>query len=73
MKHTADTGANQPEPFWSQALAAAHLALSERTLETLRVRGGGPPFYKLGRRVVYRVHDLNAWAEAQRRTSTSQS
>jgi hypothetical protein len=26
----------------------------------------GPPFYKLGRKVVYRGSDLNAWAEAQK-------
>ncbi|MBB3996126.1 hypothetical protein GGR95_003794 [Sulfitobacter undariae] len=26
----------------------------------------GPAFYKLGRKVVYRGSDLNAWAEAQR-------
>ena len=26
----------------------------------------GPAFYKLGRKIVYRGADLNAWAEAQR-------
>lgn len=26
----------------------------------------GPPYYKLGRKVIYRGADLNAWAEAQR-------
>ena len=26
----------------------------------------GPAFYKLGRKVIYRGADLNAWAEAQR-------
>ena len=26
----------------------------------------GPPFYRLGRKIVYRGSDLNAWAEAQR-------
>jgi hypothetical protein len=26
----------------------------------------GPPFYKLGRKVVYRGSDLNAWTEAQK-------
>ncbi len=26
----------------------------------------GPPFYKLGRKIIYRGTDLNAWAEAQR-------
>ncbi|WP_417599807.1 MerR family transcriptional regulator [Pararhodobacter oceanensis] len=26
----------------------------------------GPPFYRLGRKIVYRGADLNAWAEANR-------
>ena len=26
----------------------------------------GPAFYRLGRKIVYRGSDLNAWAEAQR-------
>jgi hypothetical protein len=26
----------------------------------------GPAFYRLGRKIVYRGADLNAWAEAQR-------
>ncbi|MGB4113870.1 MAG: MerR family transcriptional regulator [Yoonia sp.] len=26
----------------------------------------GPAFYKLGRKIIYRGVDLNAWAEAQR-------
>jgi hypothetical protein len=26
----------------------------------------GPPYYKLGRKIIYRGADLNAWAEAQR-------
>lgn len=31
-----------------------------------RHKGTGPAFYKLGRKVIYRGADLNAWAEAQR-------
>jgi excisionase family DNA binding protein len=53
--------------------AAAYLGLSPATLETLRTRGGGPPFVKLGRRVVYRREDLDAWLNAARRRSTSES
>lgn len=26
----------------------------------------GPPFYRLGRKIIYRGSDLNAWAEANR-------
>jgi hypothetical protein len=33
-----------------------------RTLAKLRVLGGGPPFRKIGRLVVYDPSDLMAWA-----------
>jgi Helix-turn-helix domain len=51
--------------------AADFLHLSPRTLEKLRVVGGGPPFLKLGRRVVYAAADLEAWAQRRRCDSTS--
>ena len=51
--------------------AATYLGLSPKTLETLRTRGGGPPFLKLGRRVVYRKTDLDTWLAARIRRSTS--
>ena len=31
-----------------------------------RHKGVGPAFYKLGRKIIYRGADLNAWAEANR-------
>lgn len=31
-----------------------------------RHRGIGPAFYRLGRKIVYRGADLNAWAQAHR-------
>ena len=31
-----------------------------------RHKGMGPAFYRLGRKIVYRGADLNAWAEARR-------
>jgi len=31
-----------------------------------RHKGQGPAYYKLGRKVIYRGSDLNAWAEANR-------
>ena len=56
----------------STPLAADYVGLSPATLETLRVRGGGPTFVKLGRRVVYRREDLDAWLKTARRASTSE-
>jgi predicted DNA-binding transcriptional regulator AlpA len=51
--------------------AAAFLGLSGRTLEKHRCTGTGPVFRKLGGRVVYAVEDLEAWAAAHVRNSTS--
>lgn len=45
--------------------AASFLRLSPRTLEKQRVIGGGPRFRKFGRRVMYAVADLEAWADAR--------
>jgi hypothetical protein len=45
--------------------------LSGRTLEGLRVRGGGPVYRKLSGRVFYVLSDLLAWVDRQARVSTS--
>jgi hypothetical protein len=53
--------------------AARFVGLSPRTLEKLRVRGGGPPYSRPPVRhfVVYDVEDLERWLGAGRRRSTS--
>lgn len=62
-------------PYFSQLLttqAAARLVgLSPRTLETFRVRGGGPAFVKLGGAVRYEPKALQDWIDANRAASTS--
>lgn len=52
--------------------AAALLGLSTSTLAKLRLTGDGPPYSKLGRRVVYRRQDLDDWVAANRCHSTSE-
>lgn len=67
-------------PFLSTECAALYLGTDKRgrpliaakTLERWRIEGRGPAFRKLGRRVAYTRDDLLAWAEQQRRTSTSE-
>ncbi len=51
--------------------AAAFLRLSPRTLEKQRVIGGGPRFRKFGRRVMYAIADLEAWADSRSFEMTS--
>ncbi len=41
------------------------------TLDTLRCRGGGPPFIKRGKRVLYIRRSCFEWLAVGRRTSTS--
>jgi molybdenum cofactor biosynthesis enzyme MoaA len=67
----APNNALPPSPFLSNEEAARFLKLSPRTLEKLRVVGGGPQFRKLGRRVMYTIEELNAWARLRRCDSTS--
>jgi len=52
--------------------AAAILGLSASTLEKLRLRGNGPKYAKLGRVCAYSLPDLEAWAAARSRNSTSE-
>jgi len=56
----------------TQVEAARLLRLSERTLERLRLQGGGPLYVKCGRSVRYRQADLDAWISARVVASTSQ-
>jgi hypothetical protein len=52
--------------------AAEWTRLARATLAKLRVGGGGPPFVKLGAKVLYDEADLAAWIAAQgKRRSTS--
>jgi predicted DNA-binding transcriptional regulator AlpA len=52
--------------------AASALRLSERTLERLRLRGDGPRYCKIGRRVVYPQCELDSWVLTRLVASTSE-
>lgn len=47
--------------------AAAWAGLKPGTLASYRVRGGGPPFLRLGGLVRYTVEDMEAWLAGRRR------
>ncbi len=68
-QQTAQT--KQPARYLTNDEAAEFLRLSPRTLEKQRVIGGGPRFRKFGRRVMYAVADLEAWADARSFEMTS--
>ena len=52
--------------------AAKLLRSKSRTLERWRSTGTGPRYIKVGRRVVYRLADLEVWLEQQAREHTAE-
>jgi hypothetical protein len=63
-----------PPPKLSVMQAASHLGVSKSWLDKKRITGGaGPPYLKLGRRVVYDLYELEAWAATNRRHHTSEA
>ena len=55
---------NNPMPpavMGDERTVAQRNGLNVNTLRTLRSRGGGPRFLKVGRRVLYRFEDVDAW------------
>ena len=51
--------------------AAEYLGLATQTLAKMRWSGDSPPFFKVGRRVLYERDELDAWLAQRKRTSTS--
>ena len=60
-------------PLMVEREAAEFLRLAAGTLQNKRIAGTGPAFVKAGAKVLYLRDDLLKWAEAHRRTSTSDS
>ena len=56
--------------LWSTRETADRLRLRHGTLANRRSKGLGPRFVKVGRRVAYRVLDVEEWLNAQTRTSS---
>lgn len=63
---------NDPEKYINEKEAADFLGLSFRTLQGYRSAGGGPQFLKLQKAVRYKIADLIAWTEDNKKANTSQ-
>jgi hypothetical protein len=50
---------------------AERVGLPAKTFENWRSLNKGPPYYKLGGRVLYDDAEVDAWLAAHRRTGTS--
>ena len=52
-------------------VAAAHVGVRPNTLEKLRVVGGGPRYFKVGKSVRYKLEDVDSWLNERCAGSTS--
>ena len=69
----SDGTMNNKDPLVVDVTDAAHrLGLSKSALAKMRLAGTGPKYCKLGRRVGYRLVDLEDWIEQNRFQSTSE-
>ena len=66
--------AGADDALFDRATAAAPFYLSVASLEAFAIKGGGPPYVRIGRRALYRKRDVLAWAEkhGRRIENTSQ-
>lgn len=75
-RHTDTPGTAGGVELLTTKEAAAFLKVSEQTLMAQRVRGGGPPFIKLGNgpkaAVRYNLSKVVLWLEEQGRENTAQ-
>ena len=51
---------------FSERQAARLLGISAHTLRWYRGEGRGPAYHQVGRRVIYKLEDLNEWLSARR-------
>lgn len=73
MPSSRTSTAVQVEPrYLSTVQAAIYTGIGKGTLEKLRVSGGGPPFCKVTKKVVYDCAALDAWLARHERRSTSE-
>ena len=52
------------EPLYAPPTVAEHLGLSVQALALMRHEGTGPAYVKLGRRVRYRMSEVEAWLDS---------
>lgn len=57
-------------PVWTTVEAADYLKIADSTLSKKRGKGNGPPFLKIGRRVLYVKADVDTWMLGCRTNST---
>ncbi|WP_353642521.1 helix-turn-helix domain-containing protein [Mesorhizobium sp. WSM2239] len=64
--------AKKGSPFLNTAQAAFYIGLSQRTLEKMRLTGGGPKYRKHGRYVRYHIDELDDWSKGRSQHTKSE-
>jgi Helix-turn-helix domain len=59
------------QPLLDTSMASQRLNVARQTLAMWRLKGRGPRFISMGRKVLYDPADLDAFIEKNRRSSTS--
>jgi len=55
-------------------LEASHrLRVARQTLAKWRLEGSGPPFIRVGRKILYREQDISAWLDSRTVRSTTEA
>ena len=65
------TSPDEPPPHASHARSRNLHRVSKSTLEKLRVTGGGSPYIRVGRVVLYDPNELDCWLALHRHRSTA--
>ena len=60
-------------PLTIEDMIARYPGTNRQSWAQHRYRGTGPAFFKVGRRVYYRIEDVLAWEEGNTRTRTDET
>jgi DNA-binding transcriptional MerR regulator len=60
---------NSVDDMLTPTQAAQLLGLKAPTLQLYRVKGIGPAFFKIGKRVLYTRNDISAFIQSQRKVA----
>ena len=61
------TGGSSSDEYLDTAELSELIGLAKVTIEQWRARGDGPAYSKVGRRVVYKRSDVDAWLDEHKR------
>lgn len=66
MKEVTPIKTKPAEDWVDDRKLAVRTPISQITWQVWRSRGKGPPYYKVGRRCLYKWHEVEAWLESKR-------